>query len=59
MDLDVTLEELYSGNFVEVSTSKYKAEKCVISDARVMKFSTFLFNGILRNLNQVPGRFLQ
>lgn len=44
MDLDVTLEELYSGNFVEVSTSKYKAEKCIISDASVMKFSTFLFN---------------
>lgn len=41
MDLDVTLEELYSGNFVEVSTSKYKAEKCIIGEARIMKFRTF------------------
>lgn len=27
MDLDVILEELYSGNFVEVSISKYRFEK--------------------------------
>lgn len=45
MDLDVTLEELYSGNFVEVSTSKYKSEKCLTSDTRVLKFKTFLLFG--------------